>query len=75
MVDKDEKNAFTYRTKLRLTEKHRREVMILHLAKVFFSLIRAWRVRENTKSNPCKETIEGLVDCQLSGYRTSKLSG
>jgi|CXWL01.1.fsa_nt_gi hypothetical protein len=41
--------------------------MILHLAKVFFSLIRAWRVRENTKSNPCKETIEGFVDCQHLG--------
>jgi hypothetical protein len=39
--------------------------MILHLAKDFFSLIKAWRVRKNTKFIPCGETIEGLVDCQL----------
>ncbi len=41
--------------------------MSVHLAKVSFSVIRAWRVRKNTKFNACEETIEGFMDCQLLG--------
>lgn len=41
-------------------------MMVVHLANVSFSIISAWRVRKNIKSIPCVETIEGLMDCQLS---------